>query len=103
MARLSLNPNPTFKLKVEIPVAGGEVAEVEFTFKHLGVKQLGEWSESNRDKLSAEAITEIALGWDLDDAFTVENVERLLDGYGGADVAIFKAYLFELRGVRAKN
>ena len=43
------------------------------------------------------------LDWDLDDAFTVENVELLLQNYMGAALAIYRAYVDELVKAKAKN
>ncbi len=103
MGRLSLQPAPTFKLEVGIPVPGGEDAPVEFTFKYRTGEEITAWVKANEDKNAAETVLDIALGWNLDDAYTPENVERLCNAYGGAQLAIFSAYLRELRGVRAKN
>lgn len=103
MARLSLNPAPTFKAKVGIPVPGGESAEVEFTFTHRSRSACLSWKEEAEKASDAEAVMQMVTGWDLDDAFTPENVARLCDNYPGAGTAIFIAYLRELRGERAKN
>ena len=103
MAKLSLQPNPTFKAKVGIPVPGADPAEVEFTFKHRSRTEITAWVDVVADKSDAEAVLDMATAWDLDDAFTSENLARLCDQYAGAGAAIFAGYLRELRGVRAKN
>lgn len=103
MARLSLAPAPTFTAKVGIPVPGGVSEPVEFTFRWRGRKAFVEWLDQARELSNPEAILQMAEGWNLEDAFTLENVERLCDTYAGAPEVIFKAYAEELRGARAKN
>lgn len=103
MGKLSLQPNPTFKAKVGIPVAGDEPADVEFTFKHRAWPDLLAWVEASKDKTDVEVVQDLAVGWELDDAFTAENITRLCENYAGANAAIYAAYLRELRGVRTKN
>lgn len=103
MAKLKLNPEPTFKAEVKIPVPGGEADPVEFTFKHRDRAAMREWIESTKDKTDAEVVGSCIVGWALDDEFTPENIQRLCDNYIGAGGAIFGVYLEELRGARTKN
>jgi len=104
MARLSLNPAPTFKAKVGIPVPGADPAPVECTFKYRTRTELTAWlKDSDPKQADPDLLMDLLLGWDLDDTFNAENVARLCDAYPGAGLAIYGAYLTELRGVRAKN
>lgn len=105
MAKLSLTANPTFKTKVGIPVPGLGTRDVEFTFKHRTRDQVKEWAESVKDseRTDGDGILDIAMGWELDDEFNVENANKLCQSYPGAASAIFFAYLEELRGARSKN
>lgn len=103
MAKLRLIPDPTFSAKVGIPVAGGEPADVQFTFKHRTRAALLAWTEECKDKPDPDVVLDMVSGWDLDDAFTPENVAKLCDNYPGAGTAIYVAYLGEIRGARAKN
>lgn len=119
MSRLKLNPEPTFKMRVGIPVPGKGEIPVEFTFKHRTREQLmdmakaiskeaddADESENAIAALLAKdvaSVIECVAGWDLDDAFTPENVHRLCNTYSGAAFAIVNAYMEELRGARAKN
>lgn len=103
MAKLTLNPAPTFKAKVGIPVAGGEPVDVEFVFKHRTKDELDAFIESRKGKSDKETLLEMASGWELDDPFSAESVERLLQNYAGAGLAIYKAYIAELYGARIKN
>lgn len=103
MARLKLNPEPTFKAKVGIPVPGGRPADVQFTFKHRTRDEVIDWLDGSREASDVQSVMDCAIAWDLDDEFTAENVERLCNNYTGAGMAIVGTYLDELRGARAKN
>lgn len=103
MAKLSLTAAPTFKAKVGIPVPGARPAEVEFTFKHKTRDEIDAWIDVRKDGKDEEALVDIIAAWELDDAVTAENIDRLCNVYPGATRAIFATYLEELRGARAKN
>lgn len=103
MATLKLVPDPTFRAKVGIPVAGGDPATVSMTFKHRTTKELDAFIKSREDKLDIDTFFEMVVGWDLTDEFNRENVEKLLQNYGGAALAIYQAYVGELIGARIKN
>ncbi|WP_426287548.1 phage tail assembly chaperone [Luteibacter sp. E-22] len=104
MAKIKLDPNPTFSAPVSIPVHGGEPVAVSFTFRH---RTRSAWEAWLKDELpgmeDADVIRALACGWELDDEFTRENIERLLENYGGANMAVFNAYERELSGARVKN
>lgn len=106
MAKLKLNPEPTFKAKVKIPVPGGAPVPVEFTFKHKGRAELKEWLTVPQDgpqESESFYVRQFVAGWELDDEFSDDNIERLCDSYPGAASAILDAYIDEMRGARAKN
>ena len=103
MAKLRLNPEPTFKAKVGVPVPGSRPAEVLFTFKHRTRDEIIDWVDTSRDANDVESVMACAVGWDLDDEFNAENVGRLCNNFPGSGVAIVGVYLDELRGARAKN
>jgi hypothetical protein len=103
MPKLKLNPEPTFKAKVAIPVKGGDSAEVLFTFKSRTRDEMKDFSESRKDKTDLETFSEMVVGWDLDDAFNPENVERLLQNYIGAGVACYMVYMDEHYKHKAGN
>lgn len=102
MAKLKLVADPSFKLKVAIPVPGAGTSDVEFTFKHKTKDDAKAWLEKEEGS-DAESILAIASGWNLDDEFNAENIAILCQSYAGAAVAIVQAYLAELRGARTKN
>ena len=103
MAKLKLQPEPTFKAKVGIAVAGGRPVEVEFIYKHRTRADTLAWLDAKADAQDVETIMDCACGWELDDQFTAENVGLLCQNYGGAGFAIVNTYLEELRGARSKN
>ena len=103
MAKLKLNPEPTFRAKVAVPVPGAAAASVEFTFKWRTRDEVIAWIEAVQDKTDAEIIMDAAVAWELDDEFTVENAARLCNTYCGAGRSFMDAYLGELRGARSKN
>lgn len=103
MAKLKLNPEPTFKAKVGIPVPGSRPAEVLLTFKHRTRDEVIAWVEGSRDATDVDSVLDMVVGWELEDEFNRENVERLCNNYPGSGLVIISAYLDELRGARVKN
>lgn len=103
MPKLQLKTNPTFKARVSIPIPGAKPEPVEFTFRWRDRDELSAWLESLDGKATDAALLEIASGWDLEDAFDSANAATLLRLYIGAWDAIYRKYLDELIGARAKN
>lgn len=102
MARLKLNPDPTFKSKVAVPVPGG-TAEVECVFTYRDRKAAQAWMEAGKDAADVDALLGCMEGWDLDDEFSRDSVQKLCDTYPGAANAIIGRYLRELAGIRQGN
>lgn len=103
MAKLKLNPDPTFQAKVGIPVPGAATADVGFTFKYRDRDVLQKWIEDTREAKDADCVSDCVLGWDLDDEFNAENVDRLCRSYPGAAREIVGKYIRELAGIRQGN
>lgn len=103
MAKLKLTPDPTFKAKVGIPVAGGGIDQVEFVFKHRTRDELDAFLRRANELRDAALILEVASGWELADGFTEENLTKLVQNYIGSPKAIFEKYLDELTRAREKN
>jgi len=103
MAKLTLTASPTFKSMVKIPVPGAKAAPVEFKFNGMTKDKFKAWLETLSDKEDADAIMEIASGWDLDDPFNADNVGRLIDQYIGAAKVIFETYINELSAAKLGN
>lgn len=101
--KFSLTASPTFKARVGIPVPGDKAVDVEFTFKGRTREAFKDFIDSLKDRDDAEVIMDIASGWDLDDAFEKENIEKLTQNYLGAARAIIEKYLSELTQARLGN
>ena len=50
-----------------------------------------------------EIIQEVAIGWDLEDAFTPENLKELISRYPGTQAKLFQLYHERIVGNRTKN
>lgn len=107
-----LQPNPTFKADVLIPVPGQEKpGKVTFEFIHMGRKalreffdRLGEPSEEGVEKEDAEQLATLIKGWEgVDKPFNVANLSTLLDNYPSAVRAIIQGYNAALFEGRVKN
>lgn len=110
MSKFVLTPNPTFKATVPMPVPGAGYVDVQFTFKHRGRAALLEFMESAAKDDSAgstqkdtDMAMQIATGWDLEDEFNRENIERLVDNFPGSARAMFQGYVGELMRAREGN
>ena len=103
MAKLTLTASPTFLAKVSIPVPGGKASPVEFKFKARAKDEFKSFLESLSDMEDVDAIMEIAMGWELDDAFNEDNVEKLVQNYVGSARAILEKYISENSGARLGN
>lgn len=102
--KLSLTVAPTFKAIAMIPVPGGKPAPVEFTFKHRTRDEYRELMDQFGDGMpDPDAILAIASGWDLEEPFERENVEKLVQLYMGSARAIIETYVEELTKARRGN
>ena len=99
-----INPDPTFKVDVEIPLHGSKKpGKLGFTFKHRTLTQLKELTNRFKDMSDPEAVLEIAEGWDAKEEFNKENIEILLENYIGAATAIIDTYIAEHKQAKIKN
>ena len=110
MAKLQLAVNPTFKVKVAIPVAGSASIDVEFVFKHRTKDALEAFVKAREGKSDVDTLKEMAAGWDVEGEdlgktadFNDDNIATFFQNYFGAPVAIYEAYLGELVKAKAKN
>ncbi|OZI31732.1 hypothetical protein CAL29_28070 [Bordetella genomosp. 10] len=102
--KFTLNPQPTFKHKVKLPIPGADFAEVEFTFRHRSKSEFKEFMEQAKDQEDdAALVMDMACGWELQESFDRENVEKLVENFVGAARAIFTAYVDELIKARVGN
>lgn len=103
MARLTLNPSPTFKAKVEICRPGLEPELIEITFKHRTRDQLDEFIQQMKDMNIEDQVMAVASGWELVDPFNIDNVKLLAQNYITAPMAIRDKYIGELIKAKEKN
>jgi hypothetical protein len=101
--KFNLTVNPTFKAPVNIAIPGGKAVDVEFTFKYRNKDELKEFVDEMKGKTDVVLIEEMASGWELDDPFNAESLEKLTQNYPGSSMGITQVYISELQGVRAKN
>lgn len=105
MGKLKLQPDPTFRAKVAIAVAGGDDMDVEFTFRHRDKEELLKFIEfaGAPDRKGEEVILECVVGWEFDEAFTPDNVAVLVAKRLTAAKSVYEKYIDELTKARAKN
>jgi Phage tail assembly chaperone len=104
--KLKLQPDPTFKAKVGIPVPGKPSHEVEFTFRHMSRDQLDEYlhGEGAKSRDYVDTVMGIATAWEgVDAPFDAESLRELFKNYMGAPVAILGTYGRELSDARLGN
>lgn len=97
MAKLTLNPPPTWQKKVDLPVPGGTAA-VNFTFRRKNLPELKEFNEKLGEMTDQQAVLDVATGWDLEDIFDAAAVEKMCTTYPGSGHAIVREYLRESLG-----
>ena len=102
---LSLNPKPTFKASVGIPIPGEEKpVNVKFEFNGLSRTELQQWFTDSKDKTDEERLPLIIVNWfGIDEPYTVENLARLLDRYPGSAHAIVRKFTDEVTGQKLGN
>lgn len=86
---------PTFKASVDIPVPGGRPAKIEFTFKHKTRDDFKEFIDGLQGREDLDVLQEIVSGWGLEDAFTEENLDTLVQNYPASARAITEVYISE--------
>lgn len=104
---LKLNPAPTFRAKVGIPVPGQEQPEqIVCIFKHMTREEYQRFSAPEALAKLSDIDTLMALlaGWEeVDEAFSREAVAKMTQAYHGAAFAITAAFAAELTKARLGN
>jgi hypothetical protein len=100
-----LQANPTFTARVPISVPGAEKApEITVEFKHftrVGIKKFWEDAAGKED---ADILADIIVGWKgVDQPYSKEALETLLDMFPAANRDLFAAFNTELFESRRKN
>lgn len=104
MATFKLNPEPTFRATVDIPVAGADDTPLEVEFRHKKKDDLKAFFVSFADRSDAECLLDIVVTWHNCEApFNAEALETLLQNYPAAGKAILAKYSQEATGARRGN
>lgn len=100
-----LQPKPTFWAKVPVPVAGTpKPVLVDIEFKHLGRDALRDYIASLDGREDQESLAEIVMGWkDVDEEFSEESLQKLLNNYPGAALSMVKTFVAEALEAKDKN
>ncbi|MCY1380956.1 Phage tail assembly chaperone [compost metagenome] len=78
---------------------------VEFEFKHRSRDAMDELLArvSAGELKDVDSLREILAGWELDDPFSEESIQKLIQNYQGAAPAIVRKYMAELTQARLGN
>lgn len=102
-----LQPKPTFEHEIVIPVPGGGEGKFTVIFRHKGKKELNAFYEalgSETGRNDVDALAELIEGWkNVDEKYSRDALEKMLDAYPGAALALFEGYRVALFEGRRKN
>lgn len=105
----ALQPKPTFKAEISIPIPGAAEGKITFEFKRLGKKALRTLFKSisendGVEREDSDVLLEIVKDWSgVDEKFSKAALETLVDSYPGAVTAIIVGYNREMMEGKAKN
>ena len=104
----ALQPKPTFTKEVVLTIPGGGEGKFKGIFKHKGKTELQEFfasiSDTEKPRADIDSVMEVLVGWEgVDQKFSKENVEILLENYFGAAIAILNAYSTGYFEAKEKN
>lgn len=95
---LKLQPNPTFQLEVEVPVAGeAKPSKIKLTALYRNTEELQALISGEREVTVDEFAMATITGWEEVDApFSETALRDLLRNYHGAGMVIHRAYFNEV-------
>ena len=106
----ALQPNPTFKSEITIPVPGGGEGKITFEFRHKSRPALKTFFdgfaevEGQPAKEDIDALGEIVAGWEgVDGEYSREALAQLLDNYPRAAASILAGYSSAMFEAKEKN
>lgn len=95
--KFTLQPAPTFKAIVKIPVPGAGFTPVEFTFKYRDRAAFEAFVGGLTDDMAPlDVLQDIASGWALDEPFDAANLQMMMNNYMGSFRAVLDAYIAEM-------
>lgn len=101
---LKLEPSPTFRHTIRVPVPGGDHAEVEFEFIYKDVDEMTAWlNNRDGDQSFPVAIQQIAKGWSFSEPFGQKTLEVLCKKYHAFGRAVVQGYIAEVTQARLGN
>ena len=112
MSAFTLDPKPTFKMTVQVPIPGEGFAPLELTCKYRNKTERKEFADSvfsaedgdvNVKMDDVQILKEIIVGWNIADKCTPENIEKLAENYPTVPSIVYIDYMSELGKVREKN
>ncbi len=93
-------PVPEFDVAVAVTAPGGEdFGELTLRCKPLTRTQVDAMTSKPID----EALSDVVVGWSLEEPFTAAALAALLDDYPWIDLVVWRAYLGRLRGIVRGN
>ncbi|MBW9332452.1 hypothetical protein FEE59_02890 [Herbaspirillum sp. RU 5E] len=95
---LKLQPNPTFILPVDVPVAGEpQPTKIKVTARYHKPDELKALLDENPKMTIDEFVQANVVGWDgVEGAFSEDGLRELLRSYHGLALVIHKAYFNEV-------
>lgn len=99
--KLTLGRLPDFKLPVKFIMPNGDEAKIVYTVRHMKADEVQKLYDG--ETKDGEFIMSIATAWDLEEEFTLENVQELISLYPAATIALTSTYIGALAGQRVKN
>lgn len=108
---LKLVANPTFPGHADITVAGEEMPQrITVVWKHMTLKKVGEWMESNKTRSAVESLQDVIQSWEgpedengNPEAFSAESLSKLLENRPVAGSELIAAWMTQLTESRVKN
>lgn len=99
-----LEPNPTFRAKIKIPVPGQTSAVLDIEFRHKTRKAAMKFGQSLEGRDEVEALEEIIVNWsNCEQDYSRDALAQLIENYPGAFLAITAGYADELVHGRRGN
>jgi hypothetical protein len=99
-----LQPKPTFRAKVPIPVPGGVSSSIELEFRHMARGELRRFLDNVQEREDLDVLMEVVLGWSgVDAEFSRESMATLLENYPASAAAVLAAFVKELADARLGN
>ena len=99
-----LQPNPTFRAKVSIPMPGEASVKVEFEFRHKPRDELVSYLQGTAGREDLDVLLDIVVRWwEVDAEFSRESLSAMLQNFPGSGPAIIGTYAKELADARLGN